>query len=210
VGDGNIDGKSSDATKEATMYELKHKLISKFYDWFYRVRTHGRGSPQEAGISNPEFHGYGSTISYGALRQAIRAIPLAPDAISFLDLGSGKGRPLVAAALLGCRAVYGVEIVPALAEAARSNLARMRLRRTQETSVTVADATHFQIPALVNVVYIANSFGGETLSRVLENIRKSSAKYLLYFNCAALERHNPPPPPGGGGGGGAPGGVFTP
>jgi hypothetical protein len=173
------------------MYELKHKLISRFYDWLYGVRTHGRGSPQEVGISNPEFHGYGSTISYGALRQAIRAIPLAPDVISFLDLGSGKGRPLVVASLLGCRAVHGVEIVPPLAEAARSNLARMRWRRTQETYVTIADATHFQIPVQVNVIYIANSFGGQTLSRVLENLRQSSVKYLLYFNCAALERHKP-------------------
>jgi len=177
------------------MHKLKHKLVSRFYDWLYRVSTHGRGSPQDVGISNPEFHGYGSTISYRALRQAIRAVPLAPDEISFLDLGSGKGRPLVVASMLGCKAVHGVEIVEPVAEVARSNLARMRWRRTHETSVTIADATHFQIPAQVNVVYIANSFGGETLSRVLENIRRSSAKYLLYFNCAALERHTSPPPP---------------
>src|SRR5690242_3381287 len=68
-------------------------------------------------------------ISRRGFRQILLAADVDPGVASFVDLGAGRGRALVFAAEHGFRTVVGVELDPALAEQARSNLAGWQARR---------------------------------------------------------------------------------
>jgi putative methylase len=74
------------------------------------------------------------------------------------DFGAGHGILGIAAALLGARKVYLVEIDPELAELARSNVEKLGLQNICE--IIVDDAKHFNKP--VDLVIQNPPFGIET------------------------------------------------
>jgi SAM-dependent methyltransferase len=107
----------------------------------------------------------------------------------FLDLGSGKGRTLLMASDYPFRRIVGVELLPALHQAAQENLSKYR-SETQKCfaleSICV-DATEFPLPAGPTVLYLFNPFPEAGLRRVIANLEQSlrthpRAVYLLYHN----------------------------
>jgi hypothetical protein len=67
--------------------------------------------------------------------------------------------------------VIGVEISPALAEIARTGLARRRYQhRCGSLEIVVADAAEFRVPDDLTIGYFYHPFGGDTLAAVLRNI----------------------------------------
>jgi SAM-dependent methyltransferase len=106
----------------------------------------------------------------------------------FLDLGCGKGKTLLVYALgpgLNAKhASVGIEYDPALAEEARRNL---RTCKIAENKVVIAtdSATNLRqyVTAEVLVVYIYNSFQGETLRSVLKAL-KAYPHVLIYVDPA--------------------------
>src|SRR6185295_14589464 len=94
----------------------------------------------------------------------------------FLDYGAGMGRAMILAATYPFRRVLGVDIVPELTAIARENFERCRAKlRCQDLVITTSDATQYQIPSDVTVIYIANAFNGGVLATVLRNIRALAA-----------------------------------
>jgi SAM-dependent methyltransferase len=79
----------------------------------------------------------------------------------FLDLGSGKGRVVLAAARYGFGRVIGVELSGRLTAIARRNVAACRLRpRSGTIELVTADVLAYRIPDDVSVVYMFNPFTG--------------------------------------------------
>lgn len=112
---------------------------------------------------------------------------------AFLDLGCGKGRVMALAAQAGLQPVIGVELDPALARAARRNLARLPGAAGAAARVIVQDAARYPIPAEVSMFYLFNPFSGAVLDRVLENIRASlegapRPHVLIYMNPVCHDR----------------------
>jgi hypothetical protein len=74
---------------------------------------------------------------------------------------------------------------------ARANVARLRDRlQCPQIELIHADASTYQVPAEVTVVYIFNSFSGWVLERVLEQLRQSvaaSPRKLAIVFCAPPE-----------------------
>jgi SAM-dependent methyltransferase len=88
-----------------------------------------------------------------------------------VDLGSGKGQAVLIAARLPFGRVLGVELVPALSQEARHNIARARPRlRAGEVEVVTADALTWEIPRDLSVVYLYCPFTGDLFHSVMERI----------------------------------------
>jgi SAM-dependent methyltransferase len=105
----------------------------------------------------------------------IEDLTIDPREFLFVDLGSGKGRMLVAAAEAGFRCVVGVEYSADLHALAEQNV-RIYLqqsRRSAEIQTLHADAAEYEFPDERLVIFFFNSFLEPVLSVVLENLRKS-------------------------------------
>lgn len=92
----------------------------------------------------------------------------------FLDLGAGLGRAVIQAVELPFARVIGVEIEPGLSAVASSNLEQVRSRwRCRHAEIVTADASTFQIPDDVTVIYLYNPFTGSVFQRVVDNVLAS-------------------------------------
>lgn len=108
---------------------------------------------------------------------------------TFIDVGSGKGRILCAASLLGFRRVIGLELSPSLHREAVRNI-RAWLDRAdppcRDISSIEGDATQFEFPQENLVLYLYNPFGPDVLEKMVENLRHSwdrkSRVHLVYYN----------------------------
>lgn len=93
----------------------------------------------------------------------------------FVDLGCGKGRVVLQAAMRYPFArVIGVELAPPLAEVARQNVERNRARLTcRDVEIVNADATEYQIPDDVTVAFLYSPFLGPIFAQVAANLTAS-------------------------------------
>jgi SAM-dependent methyltransferase len=99
--------------------------------------------------------------------------PLCRDDV-FLDIGSGKGRVVVLSATYPVRRVIGVELSPVLHEIAQGNVTRVENHLAcQDVQLVCGDATQFQIPDDVTVIYLFNPFVGAPFMRVIDSIGES-------------------------------------
>ncbi len=94
-----------------------------------------------------------------------------------LEYGSGKGRVLMwAGAHYPFRRAIGVELDENLHVAAEGNLERWRGRLLcGEITLTCQDATQFEVPDDVTVIYFGNPFTGDVFRQVLAKIEASLA-----------------------------------
>jgi SAM-dependent methyltransferase len=122
------------------------------------------------------------------IRQALATIP-DPQHCHFLDLGCGKGRPLLVATEFGFAAIVGVELSPTLARVARRNadvFPRMHPDRTPIV-VLVGDALAHELPAEKLVIFLYNPFHRPLMALLLRRIESSletSSRelYVVYYN----------------------------
>ena len=123
------------------------------------------------------------------------------DAYTFLDIGAGKGRAMLTAALHPFRQVLGVEINPTLAAIARENI-RIFARSPYSAplapvTLLEADALAFRLPLTPTVAFLFHPFEAPMLRRFLalveEHLHHHPAAFdLLYVNAelsAVLDRH---------------------
>lgn len=125
---------------------------------------------------------------YYEIFKAFQFVHKEQQSVNFLDLGCGNGRVLVAGMSLGFNKVTGIDIDPeAIASAIKNcSLAKDIFPKTQ-FEVLYHDAATYVIPTDINVIFLCNPFGQDTLKIVVENISKSykadpREMYLLYFN----------------------------
>jgi SAM-dependent methyltransferase len=183
--------------RDSTPQRLRQRYGDADYDWEHRVNTtsaavgwrdrllgtfHSPYQPTEADL----FH-----EMLGALRERSHAD--FHDFV-FVDLGSGKGRTLLMASDYPFRRIVGVELLPALHQAAQENLRRYQSESQNCFALEsiCADATEFAFPAEPVVLYLFNPFPEAGLRRVIANLERSlrenpRAVYVLYHN-PLLER----------------------
>jgi hypothetical protein len=124
---------------------------------------------------NAEFGNWYMPTEMTMFRLMMGRLVIDPCEFLFVDLGSGKGRMLVAAAEAGFRRVVGVEYVANLHAVAQQNV-RIYLRRSRrraEIQTLQADAADYEFPDEPLVIFFYNSFLEPVLSVVLENLRRS-------------------------------------
>jgi len=110
----------------------------------------------------------------------IRAMldPLPRDAV-FVDLGSGRGRVLCIASMMGFRRVVGVEFSPQLCAIAEQNLQITN----QRAEVNCADAARYQLPLGPLIVYLCDPFGPSVMQCVAQQLRaRTDPTWIVYVN----------------------------
>jgi SAM-dependent methyltransferase len=178
-----------------TFYELKPNKCGwrrkHPYDRVHGVRTSGvvpgfaitPGDPMDA----PTNVGYGAAQP-SIIRTALAAIP-DPQHCHFLDLGCGKGRPLLIATEFGFHAIMGFELSPTLSRIARRNanvFSRTHPDRTRIDIVT-GDALVHKLPAGKLTVFLYHPFDRPSMEQLLRNIEASLDTtphdlYIVYYN----------------------------
>ncbi|MGQ7792986.1 class I SAM-dependent methyltransferase [Faunimonas sp. B44] len=112
------------------------------------------------------------------------ALPLDPRSVTLVDMGSGRGRVVLAAAMRPFARCVGVEHSAALHADALANRAAFPadLQRCRRIQFVNGDAADVEIPAGRTVFFFFNPFDDELLGRVLSRIaRAEGAETLCVF-----------------------------
>jgi SAM-dependent methyltransferase len=107
-------------------------------------------------------------------RKLMRALQLPTNQV-FVDVGCGKGRMLIAAALYGFEHVVGVEISPRLCETARRNLETFRRQSHSNTKfeLVCANVLQFNLNDDEGVFYLYWPFDRSVMVEFVEKVRAS-------------------------------------
>jgi hypothetical protein len=160
------------------------------FDRHYHVDTSGfvqsdqlESSPYEA--ARISFY---AASQPSIIRSALNALPVLPDC-TFIDLGCGKGRPLMVASEYPFRTLIGVELTSSLVLHARKNAAVLARRFAHRTPIRIEqqDASEFQVPAGNAVIFLYNPFGEPVVAKVVSRIEEAIAygggmKFVIYYN----------------------------
>jgi SAM-dependent methyltransferase len=122
------------------------------------------------------------------IRLALNTLPALPEC-TFIDLGCGKGRPLLVASEYPFRSVIGVELSPSLILNARKNAATLSRQFSRRAPIMVEqyDAGQFPVPAGNAVIFLYNPFGQEVVASVVSRIEEALAIggrtiFVIYYN----------------------------
>jgi predicted RNA methylase len=122
------------------------------------------------------------------LPRALRKVG-ASDQDVFVDFGCGTGRIVHQAAKRPLKKVIGVEVVPAVADRARSLVAAQRHKyRCQSVDIVTCDVVQFRVPDELTIAYLGQvqGFSREVLDGVLRNLiesidRRPRRVRLIYY-----------------------------
>jgi hypothetical protein len=118
--------------------------------------------------------------------ELLRALPIAHDEYTFVDIGAGMGRVLLLASTKPFKHIVGVEVSPALCQTARDNVTKWRQSRPdahcKDVRVVCKDAASFRFPNGNLVFYLYNPFGESTMRRLVYRIAQecSGSVFLVY------------------------------
>ena len=152
--------------------------------------------PQEARAQAIPYAGSQPSI----VRAALEALPPL-ETFAFVDLGCGKGRPLLVASEFAFRDIVGVELSARLVRIAEHNAEIIAQRFPQRTPIRIvlADATQFEFPAGNLVIFLYNPFVDSAIAKVAEAVNAAitnnpdRAVYVVYYNPVAGHRFDASP-----------------
>lgn len=164
------------------------------FDRAYGTDTSGFLFGEELLTGHPaEAHGSPyAGVQPSVLRTVLKAVPEL-ETCTFIDLGCGKGRPMLIATEFPFRDIIGVELSPPLARMAQKNADLMARRFPERTRIRVetGDATAFPIPKGNVILFLYNSFDRELMLKVVDQVEsalKEDAQrsiYVVYCNPAS-------------------------
>lgn len=162
---------------------------------YYRSRgllTTGIDPDLNGAGSGTELMGYVPT-RWRSVRNLFRNWPITSDDV-LLDYGSGKGRTVVwAAANYPFRRIIGVELDKQLHLSAEANVARWNgRRRCREVELLQADATEYDVPDDVTIIFFGNPFVGAIFEKVVGKVQESLDRNpreltVLYYHARMQE-----------------------
>jgi hypothetical protein len=163
------------------------------YDWDFRVDTTG------ATVDWPErllglFHSPYQPTDPALFREMLASLMRASPNINFreltfIDIGSGKGRALLMAADYPFRRIVGVELLPELHRVAEENITKYKSDSQQCFAIEclLGDAIEFVFPPEPTVLYLFNPLPESGLIRMIGNLEQSLREhprplFVLYHN----------------------------
>jgi SAM-dependent methyltransferase len=156
-----------------------------FWDLRFGIKTFGY-HPAEGHESGARWYLHFVPSVYDDLFRAFRAVGLNRDDV-FVDVGSGLGRAVFAAAHAGVQKATGIEYVAGLHAAAERNRHTCRLDRSC-IAFHCGDALDIDISA-ATVLFLFHPFGANTMAPFLEKLRhdRQAAKVthavrIIYYN----------------------------
>jgi len=149
----------------------------RLFDWQHGVRTCGSANLADLTLvgNNTEHAVHYHPAHPKFLFEVFSSLKIDYPAYSFIDFGSGKGRPLLIASEFPFSAIIGVEIAAELHEIACRNIRRYRSKTQKCKNVQSLnlDATEFELPLTPLVIYLFNPFRPAVLNPVLQRLQSS-------------------------------------
>lgn len=107
------------------------------------------------------------------IRAVLATLP-EPESYAFVDIGCGKGRPLIVASEFPYRRVLGVDLSPELAVVARANAAAISARYPDRSAIDiqVGDACAVRAPADRVVYYMYHAFNRSLVDALIANVER--------------------------------------
>jgi SAM-dependent methyltransferase len=162
------------------------------YDWEHRVNTTSAAlgwRDRLLGVFHSPYQPTESALFHEMLEALLEQSHTDFRDFVFVDLGSGKGRTLLMASDYPFRRIVGVELLPALHQAAQENLSKYRgeSQKCFALEAICADATEFSFPAEATVLYLFNPFPESGLRKMIANLDESlwvhpRKVYVLYHD----------------------------
>lgn len=122
------------------------------------------------------------------VRSVLESLP-EPEHYAFVDIGCGKGRPLIVASEFPFVRLVGVELAPRLAEIALANAAIVAARHPGRIpiEIQVGDATGVSPPANRVVYFMYHALNQALVSALVENLERQlqdrlQHAFFVYYN----------------------------
>jgi SAM-dependent methyltransferase len=178
--------------RDSTPERRRQRYGDADYDWEHRVNTTSAAvnwRDRLLGVFHSPYQPTEAALFHEMIDALHQQTHLNFSDFVFLDVGSGKGRTLLMASDYPFRRIVGVELLPALHQAAQENLSKYR-RESQKCFALesiCADATEFPLPAEPTVLYLFNPFPEAGLKRMMANLEESLRShsrtvYVRYHN----------------------------
>ena len=178
--------------RDSTPERRRQRYGDADYDWEHRVNTTSAAvswRDRLLGVFHSPYQPTESALFHEMLDALQRQTHLDFHDFVFLDLGSGKGRTLLMASDYPFRRIVGVELLPALHQAAQENLSKYRSESQKcfALEAICGDATEFAFPTEPTVLYLFNPLPEAGLKRTIENLEESLSSHpravcVLYHN----------------------------
>jgi SAM-dependent methyltransferase len=169
-------------------------LLAYFLDWFdLKYGTNTTRRVQLPDLDDIEGENKQRGVNYvptkmGPFIKVMDALHFPPGSV-FVDLGCGKGRPLLLASGYPFQRIVGVEFSHRLCEEARKNWSTYQRKRgvRAEVEIIEADVVDYELKDDENVFYMFNPFDAEVVGKILKNIgssieRRKRTIWLIYNN----------------------------
>lgn len=107
------------------------------------------------------------------IRTVLMSMP-EPERYAFVDIGCGKGRPLIVASELPYQRVLGVDVSTELTAVARTNAEVIAARYPHRTAIEIetGDACNLRAPAACVVYYMYHAFNRILVDALVANIER--------------------------------------
>jgi SAM-dependent methyltransferase len=156
----------------------------------YNINTIGADelkSLEEKGIDISHATMY-MPVNYYILEHLMREIVKYASNKTFLDIGCGKGRPMIVAAYYGFEEIVGIDFSKEFCEDV-TNAAALYKEKNPAVNFSIInnDAFYFEIPENVTAIFLFNPFDDVIMNGVISNILKSQQQNprtirVLYAN----------------------------
>jgi SAM-dependent methyltransferase len=177
---------------DSTPSKRKQRYGDADYDWDHRVDTTAATVGWRSRLIGL-FHSPYQPTEPELFRRMLGHLEFDFPELTFIDIGSGKGRALLMAADFPFHRVIGVELLPELHRIAQENINRYLSPSQQcfDVQSVLADAREFHFPPGPLLLYLFNPLPEAGLRRLLEHLQQSLREnprpiFLLYHN-ALLE-----------------------
>lgn len=152
--------------------------------WFTDVTEEGRAFDARWGTSTCTFDfGNYEPTRPTVVEHALDAVDLGPEGVTFLDIGSGKGRVVMLASQRPWARVIGLEARRHLHRVAEYNVARFEARHGAASPIVLwqGDVRDHALPDGPLVAFLYNSLPAPALRRFLPRLTARPAR-LVYVN----------------------------
>ena len=178
---------------------LSHRVVRRVLDIPRKGLPVFRSKPLEGGfdkeygvetaslvwLTNPFSKNFGQGCRYEAsnpldVQWAISTSGIDTSQFSFVDVGCGKGRPLIVASTYAFPKLVGIEYSPRLCKQSVANLLKCGVP-PDRFEIVCADATEAAFPDGDLFVFFYNPFAPPIIRRVLENLRAHKGRLFVTF-----------------------------
>lgn len=175
---------------------IVHKLMDRYDNWRdgavdrrYKIDTCGTEAPATSFAVLAGRGNHYEPMQIPVFARIVQALPVSPQALTFVDFGSGKGRALVLAAERGFRRIVGVELAPDLHAVALGNIARVRAKAASAVRIELhcGDALEYELPHDDCLCLLYNTFDEAGIATMVARIgaslrRRPRRVFIAYRN----------------------------